>query len=224
MRGKAPDSHTGSKRTRPLLIAGAVLLALGTALIVGLYSYFAVTNHVNTVAQQKLKQAWNTARINHWQTADLQGGIARISIPNLHLDAIVVELKAMDDVQTLNEGPSHVPATAMPGPKGNVVIFGHRTTYGAPFGNIDQLKDGDQVTLESTTGIYTYAVVGQKVIGEHDMSVLSQDGPPRVSLCACNPPHRRDQRLVVTAVLVHSIPSAGTVAGAPGAGKAAPKR
>ena len=50
----------------------------------------------------------------------------------------------MDD---LRKGPGHYPGTALPGVRGNVAIAGHRTTYGAPFQDIDQLKPGDEVVL-----------------------------------------------------------------------------
>ena len=38
------------------------------------------------------------------------------------------------------QGPGHYPETPPPGEKGTVAIAGHRTTYGAPFRDIDQLK------------------------------------------------------------------------------------
>src|SRR5205085_2443958 len=43
-------------------------------------------------------------------------------------------------VEDLRRGPGHYPDTVMPGEKGNAAIAGHRTTYGAPFGDLDKLE------------------------------------------------------------------------------------
>ena len=37
-------------------------------------------------------------------------------------------------------------------------IAGHRTTYGKPFANLDHLKPGDEIILETPIGTYTYKV------------------------------------------------------------------
>ena len=39
----------------------------------------------------------------------------------------------------LRKGPGHYPDTPLPGVMGNMAIAGHRTTYGHPFGDLDQL-------------------------------------------------------------------------------------
>src|SRR5262245_23624916 len=69
--------------------------------------------------------------------------IGRIEIPRISLDAYVVEGVGDDD---LHSGPGHYPGTPMPGQEGNAAIAGHRTTYGAPFGSIDELAPGDKIT------------------------------------------------------------------------------
>mgnify|MGYP003296864566 CR=1 FL=1 len=40
----------------------------------------------------------------------------------------------------------------------SVAIAGHRTTYGAPFGNVDQLEPGDEITITTVQGTFTYLV------------------------------------------------------------------
>ena len=39
-----------------------------------------------------------------------------------------------------------------------MAIAGHRTTYGKPFANLDRLKVGDEIFLETPVGKYTYKV------------------------------------------------------------------
>ena len=84
-------------------------------------------------------------------------GLARLEIPKIGVDKIVVEGVGVED---LRKGPGHYPGTALPGVVGNVAIAGHRTTYGAPFGDIDKLKPGDEIILTTVTGRYVYNVTG----------------------------------------------------------------
>src|SRR5438034_7720310 len=62
--------------------------------------------------------------------------VARIFIPKIGIDKYVVEGVNVDD---LRKGPGHYPSTQLPGHEGNSAIAGHRTTYGAPFGDLDQV-------------------------------------------------------------------------------------
>src|SRR5947207_11340824 len=70
--------------------------------------------------------------------------VALIRIPKLNLDTVMVE---GIDPATLREGPGHYPASSQPCARGNMAIAGHRTTYGRPFGGLDQLTAGDKITL-----------------------------------------------------------------------------
>ena len=62
--------------------------------------------------------------------------LARIEIPKIGVDKIVVAGVALSD---LRKGPGHYPNSALPGQIGNAAIAGHRTTYGAPFFRVDEL-------------------------------------------------------------------------------------
>ncbi|MFT4220115.1 MAG: class E sortase [Microbacterium sp.] len=50
----------------------------------------------------------------------------------------------------------HYPGTQMPGQEGNFALAAHRTTYGAPFGPIADLRVGDAIVIETKQGWYTY--------------------------------------------------------------------
>ena len=67
--------------------------------------------------------------------------------PRIGVDQFVVEGTAAAD---LAKGPGHYIGTAMPGQQGNIAIAGHRTTYGAPFNRLDELKVGDKVVLTTS--------------------------------------------------------------------------
>jgi sortase A len=62
---------------------------------------------------------------------------ALIQIPAIDVERVVVEGVGRDD---LRKGPGHVPSTMMPGQPGTFGVSGHRTTYGAPFYRLDELR------------------------------------------------------------------------------------
>src|SRR3954469_7412634 len=82
-------------------------------------------------------------------------GIAVLRIPRLgrgYLKVIVEGVGAGD----LKKGAGHYPKTALPGQVGNFVVSGHRTTYGAPFNRLDEVRPGDAIVLETRTSWYVY--------------------------------------------------------------------
>ena len=62
------------------------------------------------------------------------------------------------DLKTLSRGVGHYTTTAMPGQVGNFAIAGHRITHGQPFAKLLELKDGDEVIVETRTSVYTYVI------------------------------------------------------------------
>ena len=129
------------------------------------------------------------------------GPVAQIRIPRLGIDKIVVQGISRDD---LRNGPGHYPDTPLPGQKGNSAIAGHRTTYGAPFGDLDQLENGDRIFVRTVEGSFTYVVYDPRhIVSPTDVSVLDPD-PNRagvLTLTTCNPKYSAAQRLVVRAAL-----------------------
>ncbi|MBW3661850.1 MAG: sortase [Actinobacteria bacterium] len=122
----------------------------------------------------------------------------------LHDDTLlVVEGISVPD---LRRGPGHYPGTAEPGQPGNVGISGHRTTYGAPFYDLDQLQPGDEVHLVDRAGReWVYDVLEQRVIAPTELWVVGDDpletGAPMLTLTTCNPRFSSSERLVVFAEL-----------------------
>jgi sortase A len=133
--------------------------------------------------------------------------MGRIQIPRIGVDQYVVEGVDVDD---LRKGPGHYPDTQMPGHEGNSAIAGHRTTYGAPFGDLDQLANGDEITVTTTQGAFKYRVTELRVVDPSEVSVLDPSPDPArpghrlatLTLTTCNPKYSASQRLVVRAQLV----------------------
>ena len=127
--------------------------------------------------------------------------IAVIDIPRIGVTKYVVAGVAPDD---LKKGPGHFPSTPQPGHLGNMAIAGHRTTYGEPFRNIDQLELGDEIIVTDIQGrTFTYVVDSQKIVGPSDSYVVATTDPSvaRLTLTTCHPEFSASERLIVSAVL-----------------------
>lgn len=133
--------------------------------------------------------------------------VGRIGIPKIGVDQYVVEGVNVDD---LRKGPGHYPSTQLPGHEGNSAIAGHRTTYGAPFGDLDQLNPGDEIDVATVQGKFTYKVTEQRVVDPSEISVLDPSPDPAhaghqlatLTLTTCNPKYSAEQRLIIRAQLV----------------------
>jgi len=124
--------------------------------------------------------------------------LARIVIPRIKLDKVVVE--GTDDAD-LRKGPGHFAETPMPGQAGNAAIAGHRTTYGAPFGDIDQLQPGDEIRVVTVLGEAVYRVAGTVIVSPEQIEVIGDYGDNRLTLSACHPKFSAAQRIIVWGLL-----------------------
>jgi sortase A len=133
------------------------------------------------------------------------GALDHLVIPKIGLNAFVVEGVSEPD---LRRGPGHYPQTVLPGQNGNSAIAGHRTTYGAPFYSINELKVGDPISLTDTAGRTFEYKVSQAplVVSPSDVSVLSNTPYPQLTLTTCNPRFSATSRLIVMARLAGQPP------------------
>ena len=60
--------------------------------------------------------------------------VAILSLPTIGSRSIVVEGTRSDELMC---GPGHLRSSPLPGRAGNSVVFGRRTTYGAPFSDLE---------------------------------------------------------------------------------------
>jgi sortase A len=125
--------------------------------------------------------------------------VARLRVPRLGLDAVVVRGTRPDD---LKRAPGLLDAGALPGERGTALIAGHRTTYGAPFRRIDRLRRGDRLTLQMPYGTLRYVVEGTRIVDPGDVGVLRTGGRSRLALSACHPLYSAARRMVVYAAQI----------------------
>lgn len=102
---------------------------------------------------------------------------------------------------TLNQGPGHMPWTPLPGQPGNAVVSGHRTTYGAPFYDLDQLEPGDVIEVETAIGVHEYTVRDTIIVTAQDVWVTDPKPGAWLTLTTCHPKFSAAQRLIVQAEL-----------------------
>ncbi|HEY7453278.1 MAG TPA: class E sortase [Thermoleophilaceae bacterium] len=187
-----------------LRFVASVMMVSGTLLIadaaVTLLWQEPVSAYVANQKQGELKKAFFDPPPRVIRREPLKGdSIARIEIPTIGVDEYVVE---GTDLESLRKGPGHYPETPLPGEAGTAAIAGHRTTYGAPFRKIDQLKRGQRITIDMPDGHFIYRVQGTKIVDDQDLSVLDEVGYQRLVLSACHPLYSAAQRIIVFARFV----------------------
>jgi sortase A len=105
------------------------------------------------------------------------------------------------DTGNLQRGPGHYPSTAFPGLGQTVAIAGHRTTYLAPFRNINKLDKGSKIVVTMPYGRFTYVVQYHQIVAPTALWVINNVGYDRLVLSACNPLYSAAQRIIVFARL-----------------------
>jgi len=192
------------------LSALSVLLLVGA---VGLLGYPVYTNFQHDrlqgrlgseLASSRLQQAYRDKKIG------VGDALTRIKIPALGVDTVVVEGTTST---ALRAGAGHYATTALPCENGNMAIAGHRTTYGKPFANIDQLKPGDTITLETPIGRCDYEVekapapfrspaslAAAWIVAPNDLRVIDNDpAKAELTLTTCHPKGSAKERLIIRA-------------------------
>ena len=132
--------------------------------------------------------------------------VGRIVVPRLHLNMILVN---GTDEGSLKKGPGRDLRTYMPGEGQLIYIAGHRTTYLAPFSQIQTIRRGDSITLEMPYGTFLYKAVRHVIVPADDTAVLRSPRHELLELQACNPRFFATERYVVYARLVAVRPRSG---------------
>lgn len=163
-----------------------------------------VKNHrVDVQAEQRLLA--NEAR-RYRLTLKRGQAIGRLKVPRLGLSIIVV---TGTDENSLEKGPGWFTGSRLPGEGELIYIAGHRTTYLAPFADIDSLQRGDAVELELPYATFLYRVTGHVIVPSDDVSRLRSKGFETVALQACHPRFFATHRYIVDAKLVSIEPRGG---------------
>jgi sortase A len=214
---------------------GRVLLCVGTVILLfvayQLWGTEIAESHSQAVLRQKFDRELHKADagVKKTTTTTSAGDVARpvdpapttadpadgqpdglLQIPKIGLDKVIVEGTSTTD---LRQGPGHYLGTPLPGQAGNAAIAGHRTTYGAPFYNLNELASGDPILVTTTQGVFTYTVTRSLVVpcGDSncndpaDLAVIAPSLTPELTLTTCNPRFQSSSRLVVQAELTAAV-------------------
>jgi sortase A len=129
--------------------------------------------------------------------------LGRIQIPKIGANFVIVQ---GTDASDLRDGPGHYVNTPLPGEPGTVAIAGHRTTFLAPFRDIDELKPTDPIHVQMPYADFTYSVQRTRIVDPSATWVMRKIGYDRLVLTACHPLYSAARRIVVTARLVKATP------------------
>lgn len=209
---------------RLLRATGWLFIAIGTLVLLYLVYSLLYTNRETEQAQDALQERWDLHLAGGDEDGDGDGddeeeasapapgsAVAALEFrrpgredPLVHDEPLyVVSGVSLSDLQ---RGPGHYPGTALPGEDGNFAVAGHRTTYGAPFFNLDQLRRDDEIIVTAPDGEqHTYTVRRQEIVAPGDTWVIAPDplerDKPLLTLTTCNPRFSNAQRLIVFAEL-----------------------
>lgn len=127
----------------------------------------------------------------------------------IEIEKIKIKYPILEGVRAadLKVGIGHIPGTAGLGENGNCVLAGHRNyTFGRFFNRLDELKEGDIITITTKKAQYKYKVYEKLVVTPDDVSVLkgSRD-ETKLTLITCTPIYIATHRLIINASLTESV-------------------
>jgi sortase A len=194
------------------------VLSLVCAVALGAFLVYQLTWTNNQSAQ--IQQIERDAVINLWSTnttspfgnalaSPLRKGdvFALMYIPRLRNDVWGMPIIEGTDAEQLSGGVGHYPLTAVPGEVGNFATFGHRTTHGKPYTNIDLLETGDQVFVQTENNWFVYTLILDAIVLPTDVWVMHSNALENarvrqepsnriITLITCTPRHSIKQRWV----------------------------
>jgi sortase A len=196
-------------RARIQTLLSFLLIAAGAALLfMGARDYFGARLGQSEAARDFERPIPDTsetrAAVQPATTRPLAVGdtLAKLKIPRLGTELYVVE---GDGARELRRGPGHLAGSAMPGGDGNCIIAGHRDTH---FRVLKDIREGDDIVLETQTGQYLYRVKHTHIVTPDDTDSLRPTATPELNLITCYPFYyvgSAPKRFVVEAQLAGSV-------------------
>jgi sortase A len=200
------DAPTRSRRPRARFAAVAGLASL--SLVLGTTAAWSVVQEDREYADAQAAAAtsWGAAPGLRARPTP-PGAVARLEFTRDGTDHPIAGgiyvFRGIDGV-ALAKGPGWYPDTARPGSSGNTAIAGHRSGFGSPFADLDEVRTRDQITVVTETGkTLSYHVIDTRLVDPEDIWVLGDDplntGQSTLTLTTCDPPNINSKRLVVFA-------------------------
>lgn len=133
---------------------------------------------------------------------------ATIYVPRFGADYVRTIAEGVSASNVLKAGVGHYPGTQMPGQVGNFALAGHRTTYGAPFHEINTLEVGDKIYVQTADGWYTYVFRSLEYVPPTGIGVLdpvpqskgAQATSRLLTMTSCNPLLSAAERIIAYSV------------------------
>lgn len=172
--------------------------------------YVSQSNVAEAKAEVQLK--WTEAPAAE---PELHKGFALVYIPRLKDKVWELPITRGVDPDDLISGLGHYPDNALPGEKGNFAMAGHRATYGEPLANIDQLRQDDEVIIQTAGNWYVYKLVLDEIVEPDAMWVLDPNPggivnktgvEEMITITTCHPRWGSTQRWIWWGVLTEVRP------------------
>ena len=212
----APSEEPADQGVRTIALTLGIL---GLSLLVFLAYAFVFTGFQEAREQRSLLNAYQSeSRGKLLSLAPVPEGdpVGVLLIPHLGLRQVIVLGTSATD---LLKGPGLMPGTSLPGTFGNSVIAGRRSTAGAPFGSIGQLRPGDSITVVTVLGSFRYRVVRVGTAAPGQVDPISQTDNSSLTLVTSNPPILVTGHEYVTSRLVSKPATAPLPTTAPSLGQ-----
>jgi sortase A len=199
----AYDDTAAERRRRLTYVIGEIVFTIGLLLLL----FVAYELHVKPWLTDRAQDGLNQELDRQWA----KGGalvpgqpVARLHIPRLHRRWAVVDGVTQAD---LAKGPGRYPRSDDPGEVGNLAIAGHRLP--STFWDLDRLRTGDPVVVETRSGWFVYRVTRVWVVRPWQVEVIKHNpADPKVrptrrllTLTTCHPKFNNYERLIVQAEL-----------------------
>lgn len=136
---------------------------------------------------------------------------ALIYVPRFGEDYVRPVAEGVDLVSVLNDpelGVGRYPQSTELGELGNFAIAGHRTTYGASFALIGELRVGDRIYIEVEEGWYSYRFRNLEYVWPTEIDVLNPipkvegEEPTQrlLTMTSCHPRFSEAERIIAYSV------------------------
>jgi sortase A len=107
--------------------------------------------------------------------------LGRLEIPRIEVSVIVLE---GSDPDILEVAAGHIPGTALPGGRGNIVVAAHRDTF---FRSLREIRPNDRLSFRTPDAVFEYAVERTEVVAPENVEVLRQTANSELTLVTCYP-------------------------------------
>lgn len=162
-------SRAVKQRRRKSSVGSKLITFFGLGLIlagVSVLGYIGWQYYGTNIIAQREHESLRTEITERWESGqDMDAvdgkvpGVGLLRVPRFGADYEVPVLTGFDDA-TLAKSVGHYPDGVGPGEVGNFVLAGHRVTHGEPFRGFLELRQGDEIIIETQNEIFTYQLRG----------------------------------------------------------------